>query len=220
MLSFPSTARGQFDSPQHIAFGRGGDTLLVAENINQRAQEVDLQGSHIRFIGAGMLDGGITGIAATSSLIAVSKAGYSDATWRVALLNYDTGVILRKIGGPLGRVCSSCHISPDDSRLYTLDATNRRVSVFSCDSGALLHHIGQGRLAGPQAVSTAANGDVVVADASAHSVLLFSADGTLRRTIGTHGSGPGEFDKPTAVAMHYDRLYVLEADKPRVQVFV
>lgn len=68
-------------------------------------------------------------------------------------------------------------------------------------------------------LALAANGDVYLADYGYKHVLVVAPDGTLRRTIGKEGSGPGEFQLPHVVSATADSVRVLDAESGQVQVF-
>ncbi|MGV8940360.1 MAG: phytase [Lysobacter sp.] len=54
---------------------------------------------------------------------------------------------------------------------------------------------------------------------STHSLMVFDADsGALIRTIGGKGTGGGQFNRPNGVAVHGDRLFVVERDGHRLQM--
>ncbi|MDH5301246.1 MAG: 6-bladed beta-propeller [Gammaproteobacteria bacterium] len=57
-----------------------------------------------------------------------------------------------------------------------------------------------------------------VADAAAHNIQVFNASGTLVRTIGQRGEGPGQFNGPTHLAIDGDRLLVTDTLNSRVQI--
>ncbi|MGY1424103.1 phytase [Lysobacter sp. A289] len=55
---------------------------------------------------------------------------------------------------------------------------------------------------------------------STHELMVFDVDsGTLMRTIGGKGKNTGQFNRPNGVAVHGDRLFVVERDNHRLQVF-
>ena len=61
-----------------------------------------------------------------------------------------------------------------------------------------------------------------VADHGNHRILVFTLDGQLIRTIGSYGSGPGQFSGPCAVAFAPDEdgdMYVADYHNSRIQVF-
>jgi tripartite motif-containing protein 71 len=64
-------------------------------------------------------------------------------------------------------------------------------------------------------------GNVFVLDSFNPRVQQFAADGTFKRTIGSFGSGPGEFDPGIngGVAVFGDYLYVADQDNNRIERF-
>ena len=86
------------------------------------------------------------------------------------------------------------------------------------DDGVFMQRIGHGTLNQPWDVAVH-KGEVFVADFGNHRVAVFSQDGELIRTIGSQGTGPGQFSSPTGVAISPDgELYVSERVNSRVQV--
>jgi peptidylglycine monooxygenase len=73
----------------------------------------------------------------------------------------------------------------------------------------------------PTAAAEAADGEIYVADGYGNSsVHRFAADGTLIRTWGGQGSGPGAFTTPHAVAVdRHGRVLVGDRENNRVQLF-
>ncbi len=64
------------------------------------------------------------------------------------------------------------------------------------------------------------NGELLVADYGNHRVCVFSADGdTLLRAWGTCGYVDGQFEYPIAIALVNSKLFVLDRNCSRVQVF-
>ena len=65
---------------------------------------------------------------------------------------------------------------------------------------------------------TVGNKHVYVADTCHHEIAIL--EGQLVRTIGSEGSGPGQFDYPSAVAFSPDGdMYVADYYNHRIQVF-
>ncbi|NOT02042.1 MAG: hypothetical protein HOP29_15620 [Phycisphaerales bacterium] len=61
------------------------------------------------------------------------------------------------------------------------------------------------------------HGELFVVDASAHQVIVLSRDGSLVRTIGDRGSGPGKFNYPSAIAPDGEGLWIADSGNQRVQ---
>jgi hypothetical protein len=69
-------------------------------------------------------------------------------------------------------------------------------------------------------VAVGEEGRIYVADGQAYHVKVLSPEGTLRDTVGTRGEGPGEFRRPSELALaRGDSLYVLDGYNGRVHVF-
>ena len=97
-------------------------------------------------------------------------------------------------------------------------ANGNRVDVLT-ENGDFVHRIGVEILKTPYDVSVH-NGDVFVADSGNHRVAVFSEDGKLSHTIGSRGTGAGQFDYPVHVAISPDgELYVSDCRNHRIQVF-
>ena len=99
--------------------------------------------------------------------------------------------------------------------LYVVSGS--RVDVIR-DNGMFVRRIGTGVLKEPWDV-TVYNGEVFVADFVLSTVSVFSHYGELVRTIGSKGTGPGQFDGATGVVTSPEgELYVTDRSNGRVQV--
>lgn len=119
-----------------------------------------------------------------------------------------------------------------NGNIYVADTWNYQVKVFSPD-GDLLNSWGQrgeyGAAAqqepvdgfwGPRAVVVDREGRVYVADTGNKRIRVYTATGEFARDIGSGGSGPGQLDEPTGLAIHPDgRLFVADTWNRRVSVF-
>ena len=64
------------------------------------------------------------------------------------------------------------------------------------------------------------NGNVVLTDAKACRVVVFSESGEVLLSFGSQGDGPGQFENPTGVAVALDgSIYVADYDLDRIQKF-
>ena len=105
-----------------------------------------------------------------------------------------------------------------DGLVYVCSNGNHRIEVFRMD-GTFVKQFGVGHLSYPSGV-TVNNNQVYVADTGNHKISIFTLEGQLLRTIGSQGSGPGQFNCPSAVAISPDGdMYVSDDDNHRVQVF-
>lgn len=101
-------------------------------------------------------------------------------------------------------------------------ADSALVAVFQLDrSGQPVRTIQHAELKRPAAVAyDAARDRLYVADSQAHRIVVFSAAGEMRQAFGKRGSGDGEFNAPTHLAVTRDgNLLVTDALNHRVQAF-
>lgn len=59
--------------------------------------------------------------------------------------------------------------------------------------------------------------ELYVVDVTAHNIKVLGTDGSLRRMIGRRGTGPGEFNFPTAIAADDKKLWIADTGNHRVQ---
>ncbi len=108
---------------------------------------------------------------------------------------------------PAGRLLVSDSVA---ARIFVFDAKGKYLGVFTEEAlerpcGVVVDHEG---------------GRVFVADSAAHQILVFGIDGRLVSRIGERGSGPGQFNYPTNVALDSRRrLWVSDTLNFRVQGF-
>jgi len=112
------------------------------------------------------------------------------------------------------------------------DGVGHQVTKFSPD-GKVLMRLGKAGVAGtapgefsqPNAVIVAPNGDIFVAEGhdvatGSARIQKFTKEGTFIKQWGRHGTGPGEFEMPHALAFDSKgRLYVGDRGNDRIQVF-
>ena len=107
-----------------------------------------------------------------------------------------------------------------DNRLYIGSQSSYRIEVVESE-GTFVRQIGVGHLSHPWGV-TVHNKHVYVAEGGYQRISVFTLDGQLIRTIGSQGSGPGQFNSTSAVAFAPDEdgdMYVVDYNNHRVQVF-
>jgi len=114
-----------------------------------------------------------------------------------------------------------------DGGILVADRDAHQVLRFDRD-GALVQALGRRHWPSldapfnhPTAAAQAPDGEIYVADGYGNSsVHRFAADGSLIRTWGGHGDGPGVFTTPHAIAVDKrDRVLVADRENNRVQVF-
>ena len=123
--------------------------------------------------------------------------------------SFHNGNLLRKPRG----------ISFDSDRnLIVCDSGNKCVRFFSPD-GNIFKTIGAGRLRMP--FDCVCHKDkVLVSDREAHLIKVYNGNGNFLYEFGTHGTGDGELNHPTGLAVDkMGHLLVCSLDNHRVQVF-
>lgn len=113
-----------------------------------------------------------------------------------------------------------------NGRIYVADVTSRVVKVYE-SNGHYLMTVGDPELlVRPTDVAVNDEGTrIYVVDTGGigskkHQVQVFDGEGLFIKTIGTRGSGEGEFNLPVQAAVNaLGELYVLDAGNFRVQVF-
>jgi DNA-binding beta-propeller fold protein YncE len=105
-------------------------------------------------------------------------------------------------------------------RLFVSDPGAGVVHVFQ-DRGAYLGTLGDGQLARPVGLAfDAARQLLYIADTGDHRVVVLTMQDTVQASIGSRGSGPGQFNFPTFVSLAPDgRLFVADTLNCRVQIF-
>jgi DNA-binding beta-propeller fold protein YncE len=118
-----------------------------------------------------------------------------------------------------------------DGRLYVLNRSNMahaemgylRVSICTIDEEYLgqftTYGDGDGQLIWPTSIAVdRASGRVYVSDERRHDVQAFDRDGVFIRKWGAFGSGPGQFNRPSGLAVEPDgNVLVADALNNRVQ---
>jgi DNA-binding beta-propeller fold protein YncE len=104
--------------------------------------------------------------------------------------------------------------------VFVADSVAEMVFVFDAD-GKCTGTIGAGALARPVGiVAEPGDGRILVADSSAHQIVVFSKSGRELARLGRRGPEPGNFNFPTNLALdRAGRLYVSDTLNFRVQVF-
>jgi DNA-binding beta-propeller fold protein YncE len=116
---------------------------------------------------------------------------------------------------PIDVVCD------DRDNIYVSDSERARIFVF--DSKARFVRTigaaaGESRLIRPTGMAMdRASARLYVTDTLRHQVMVFTLNGTLLRSIGGRGTGPGEFNYPTALTLSGGKIFVVDAMNFRVQ---
>jgi len=109
-------------------------------------------------------------------------------------------------------------IGPDDER-YVLDNAGR-VMVFSA-AGEVVRQwdMPDFEAGNPEGLCLLDDGRIVDADTHYYRIVYFSPEGEFLKSVGSRGEEPGQFQRPSGLVWHDDRLYVADAFNSRIQMF-
>ena len=209
----------QFRWPFRMCLAPPGN-LLVCENGNDRVQELTPLGkvepAFVRFIPVG----GSRTVACYRDLLAV---GTTKST--VELLQYDSGALIRTISsmgrcpGQIGSHCDGLCFSADGACVLVSEQ-KCQLSAFRVADGEFVRYVGSGLCGtGPSDVLATPCGDIIVSDYNNHRICVFNADGSLQQAWGSEGTQPGQLQFPSALALVGSKLFVLDSQSRRIQVF-
>jgi DNA-binding beta-propeller fold protein YncE len=112
---------------------------------------------------------------------------------------------------PIGIAVTGTHI-------YVADSEQGKVFKLGLD-GQFVSSFGEETLLRPTGLALNADeSEIFVADTEAQCIRVFDPAGNLIRTIGSHGSDSGEFNRPTFLAYSSGKLVVSDSMNARVQI--
>jgi DNA-binding beta-propeller fold protein YncE len=106
-----------------------------------------------------------------------------------------------------------------DGFVFVVDSQLHRVCVFR-PQGQYLFSFGTEHLQRPSGIAyDPTRAEVIVADTAGHSLKVFAANGRFLRSLGSRGSGPGQFNFPTHLWVDPDgHICVSDTLNYRIQV--
>ena len=106
--------------------------------------------------------------------------------------------------------------------VYVADAGNHRVQKIAPDGRVTAEWKGpEPGLYGPRRIAIGRDESVYVVDQGRTRIVKFSPDGQVLKVWGNKGSGDGQFDDPTSIAidLQTSKVYVADPRNRRIQVF-
>ena len=208
-LSFPSTYCGEYELSIRVNGSeiRGSPFAVNVKGI--KVPKGRLQFPH--------QPGGVYGVA-TSQNGTIFVSDFNNHKIHVFYKERKHMRVFGQKGNGEGQLNNPRGLAVDSGGLvYVANKDNHRVEVLRED-GTFVRQIGAGQLKYPKNV-TINNQQVYVVDTDNHRVSIYTMQGQLVRHIGEHGSGPGQFKYPSAVAFSPDGdMYVSDNSNHRIQV--
>jgi hypothetical protein len=213
--------------------------LLLTDAGHDAVHVIDVAGRvHAGYVAAPGTIAGPRGVAARGSLVAVSAWEEVDSGGHVVRVFEGSGAMwtaVRVVGGGFGDPGSAdgqlhrpsgLRFTGDGTGLVVADRGNERLSMFRVEDGSFVRHVATG-LAGPYDVEEC-EGGWLVACLLSNTIEFVGGDvdggvgggAVSRARLGKLGSGDGEFNLPSALALVSGLgLVVREIDSSRFQVF-
>ena len=226
---------GQLAFPRALAADGAGNTY-VADTANDRIEVFGPEGNFLRsFAGPRRAAGVLTaprGVAADPTGRLLVSDSVENRLQLFAPLGAAFAGIWERLGGPPPalRLPAGIGIDPRGS-VYISDQGNQRLVRLWGDGTFLAERggpaaIGGAQLSGPAAIAVnPTSGDIYVADSGHNRLLVYGPEGALLARwgagggSGAPGAGPGEFNRPAAVALDAaGNVYVADRGNDRVVV--
>jgi DNA-binding beta-propeller fold protein YncE len=108
-------------------------------------------------------------------------------------------------------------VAATSNKLYVTDPSLSAVHIFDLvkKNYSRITEAGKIELSSPQCVATDANGELYITDSVLKRVFIYNDKGVLLKELGSNTV----FDRPTGIAVHGDRVYVVDTQKHLVSVF-
>jgi DNA-binding beta-propeller fold protein YncE len=175
-------------------------------------------------------------LACLAAAPALSQGGASSGSSVSTVSSVSSGAAPFRFGPYVGAIeglgePSDCAFGPD-GRLYVLERTADRVSVFTLTpspAGGPLRAErqtsfgsfggGEGQFRSPQGLAVSSDGLIAVADTGNHRVQLFDQQGGFLRQWGELGVQRTQFNRPQGITLDESWVYVADTGNDRVLVF-
>jgi DNA-binding beta-propeller fold protein YncE len=194
--------KGQINYEEQDAIDAKGD-VWVTDYLGDRLEEFSSEGTFIKAVGYGVVDG---------------KAEFETCTNTTTCVTGLAGTGHGQFSGPFGiainKATGNIYVTDQNLRVQVLDENGKYASEFG-GPGSQPGQFGS-ELAG---LAVDKNGDIWVADFSNNRVQEFSPAGAFLTTFGEAGKGNGQFERPVALAVSGEHVYVVDYKNNRVQEF-
>jgi DNA-binding beta-propeller fold protein YncE len=222
------TTPGRFLTPKGIAGSEG--RVYIVDSTNSRIQVMTPAGIFLYSFGSAGIDPGQldtprgVAISPDGNNVYVADTGNHRISVfsRLGVYQFSFGAY----GTTAGRFRTpSSIVTSADGNIWVCDTQNNRLQVFA-PNGRFIKVIkpqGVTALSAPAGITRMSDGRIVVADSSNHRLVIFNASGYVSGTLGSFGTGWGQFNFPVDVDVmpmgYEDRLVVADAGNFRITVW-
>ena len=106
-----------------------------------------------------------------------------------------------------------------EKQIMVTDSEQGKVYVLNTQ-GQLVNTMGAQDLQRPTGIAyDGKRKRIFVSDTLSDNIKVYDLQGQLLNTIGSRGSRAGEFNRPTFISYHEDKLYVVDSLNARIQIF-
>ena len=191
------------------------DNIYVTDDCSQSVFKFDKNGTRIKVVKPAVKNPILSGIAVSGDKVIVVDADNHQLLCFIRDLEFVKKIDLHS-GGPVGVACD------EEGKMYVCDYNQYCVKVLSAQ-GELLYTFGDNdtshKLSRPHSICVDSE-FVYVSEWGNNCVSVFTKQGNFITSFGKRGSGDGQFNNPTGLAIDSDGvLYVCDLDNSRVQVF-
>jgi len=227
LFSFNKTPQGNLVNPVHLAVK--GNEVWVSDRRYRTIFIFDLEGKFLREYepkgGKGFTWTPLAFSFDTSGALRATDVGETDEH---RLLYFSTDESLTASVGKTGQVLS-LEESPgefmfpngvavaNNGDVYVSDGNNRRVQAFD-DGAKFVRFLDTSGV--PRGMAIDSKQRLYVADALAHTIDVYTLQGTRLTGFGERGFGPGQFNYPNDIAVDgRNRIYITDRENNQVQVW-
>jgi DNA-binding beta-propeller fold protein YncE len=199
---------GQFQRPADVAVGQDG-TLFVTDHFNDRVERFSSDGHYQAQLGT--LPAASVNQAAVASTGTPTPPGTLTATSVPATPSPSSVATVTATSTSTAGPSPSPTVGATSIATQAVTATPPATPTFAIAPDAQVRR--------PEGVAVDRDGDLWVADYGRDRVVKLSPDGRLLQSLGSRGSGPGEFVGPKGVAVDplTGHLYVTDTGNGRIQ---
>lgn len=141
----------------------------------------------------------------------------------VHVLDYARHKYLYLSGSPRERMVSPIAVAVDElGNIYVTDSYLGKIFAFR-PNGNFWKYIGDSKGEGifkrpTGLVYSPRSHSFYLTDTLRDKIYVLGLDGSVLRSFGGRGAGPGQFNYPVAIALYHDRLYVVDSMNFRIQI--